>query len=200
MTRHGGLHNTYCTRYDSIGTYDMLQENVSSRVSFIISVCTIPQSIKLYSKIIPKRKSVIGKNSRKWSFSFAWPIFDNPSTHPYFLDRLWRHKWPCCKLFNFFKAKEKLAKLSSLSCSTGGRSSAKPTSVHQLKPGDIDVMGALGDSITVSFLTSISIIIHYCIIIILIGMADFYLLLMSLRSTLHCSATAKAQKSSSNVT
>ncbi len=38
MTRHGGLHNTNCTCYDSIGTYDMLQENASSRASFIIPV------------------------------------------------------------------------------------------------------------------------------------------------------------------
>ena len=36
MTRHGGLHNTYCTCYHSIGTCDMVQEDVSSRAGFII--------------------------------------------------------------------------------------------------------------------------------------------------------------------
>lgn len=28
-----------------------------------------------------------------------------------------------------------------------GRSIAKPTSVHKLRPGDIDVIGAMGDSL-----------------------------------------------------
>ena len=36
MTRHDGLHNTYHTCCHSIGTYDMVQEDVSSRASFII--------------------------------------------------------------------------------------------------------------------------------------------------------------------
>lgn len=34
-------------------------------------------------------------------------------------------------------------------CDTRGyRSATKPTSVHQLRPGDIDIVGALGDSLT----------------------------------------------------
>ncbi len=36
MTRHGGLCNTYHTLCNSIGTYDMVQENVPLRASFII--------------------------------------------------------------------------------------------------------------------------------------------------------------------
>ena len=36
MTRRDGLFNTYYTRCHSIGSYDMVQEDVSSRASFII--------------------------------------------------------------------------------------------------------------------------------------------------------------------
>ncbi len=38
MTRHGGLCNTYHTRCNSIGTYDIVQENLPLRASFIIDV------------------------------------------------------------------------------------------------------------------------------------------------------------------
>ncbi len=38
MTRHGGLCNTYHTRCHSIGAYDMVQEYVPLRASFIIQV------------------------------------------------------------------------------------------------------------------------------------------------------------------
>ena len=36
MTRHGGLYNAYHTRYHSIATYDMVQESVPLRFSFIL--------------------------------------------------------------------------------------------------------------------------------------------------------------------
>lgn len=40
----------------------------------------------------------------------------------------------------------------SFPCSTReSRSPTPPTSVHKLRPGDIDVVGAMGDSLTASF-------------------------------------------------
>ena len=33
----------------------------------------------------------------------------------------------------------------------GGRSSEVPTTVHKLKPGDIDIVAAMGDSLTAGF-------------------------------------------------
>ena len=41
MTRHDGLSNTYHTRYHSIGTCDMVEEDVSSRAGFIICPATL---------------------------------------------------------------------------------------------------------------------------------------------------------------
>lgn len=35
-------------------------------------------------------------------------------------------------------------------CNTNGtRSPTRPTSVHELRPGDIDIVGSVGDSLTV---------------------------------------------------
>ena len=57
MTRQGGLHTTYYTRCHSIGTYDIVQENVSSRASFIIVV------IFKQAKGGHKMMSVVGKSN-----------------------------------------------------------------------------------------------------------------------------------------
>lgn len=45
---------------------------------------------------------------------------------------------------------DKVIKLMAPPC-TGGRSPMVPTSVDKLRPGDIDIIGAMGDSLTAGF-------------------------------------------------
>ena len=48
---------------------------------------------------------------------------------------------------NFARLGEESSR-ATFKCSTGSSSNPKPTSVHKLKPNDIDVIGAIGDSLT----------------------------------------------------
>lgn len=43
---------------------------------------------------------------------------------------------------------EAFARNAAFSCPTNLKSESRPTSVHQLRPGDIEVVGAIGDSLT----------------------------------------------------
>lgn len=50
----------------------------------------------------------------------------------------------------FQRTQNRVQKLSPFFCNiTGTRSFTRPTSVHELRPGDIDIVGAVGDSLTV---------------------------------------------------
>lgn len=53
--------------------------------------------------------------------------------------------------FVFQKLQKQFSLNESFFCDVSGpgrRSNSTPTSVHQLRPGDIDIVGALGDSLT----------------------------------------------------
>ncbi|XP_022166429.1 phospholipase B1, membrane-associated-like isoform X2 [Myzus persicae] len=48
------------------------------------------------------------------------------------------------------KTQKRVLKSSKFFCNTNGtRSETRPTSVHELRPGDLDVIGSVGDSLTV---------------------------------------------------
>ena len=42
------------------------------------------------------------------------------------------------------------SKAATFTCSIPPKSNPKPTSVHKLQPGDIDIIAAIGDSLTVN--------------------------------------------------
>jgi len=55
-----------------------------------------------------------------------------------------------CPSIVFQRTQKRLHKSSRFFCNTNGtRSLTRPTSVHELRPGDIDVIGGIGDSLTV---------------------------------------------------
>ncbi|XP_015374317.1 PREDICTED: phospholipase B1, membrane-associated-like, partial [Diuraphis noxia] len=48
------------------------------------------------------------------------------------------------------KTQERVLKSTQFFCNINGtRSETRPTSVHELRPGDLDVIGSVGDSLTV---------------------------------------------------
>ena len=69
MTRQDVLHNTYHTHCHSIGTYDMVQKDVSSRASFIIVA-------DFYSGQDTHRQRQITGNPRL-AQSKLWPTIKN---------------------------------------------------------------------------------------------------------------------------
>lgn len=64
---------------------------------------------------------------------------------------------------NAWKTNEKMVNLTSeqrslrnaFSCNTFVSTGPRPTSVHALRPNDIEIVGAIGDSLTVCFINEI---------------------------------------------
>ncbi|XP_025192066.1 phospholipase B1, membrane-associated-like [Melanaphis sacchari] len=67
-----------------------------------------------------------------------------------FLQNIFSSQYQIEKSRMLKKVQEKIPKSSKFFCNTNGtRSATRPTSVHKLRPGDIDVIGCIGDSWTI---------------------------------------------------
>ena len=74
MARHIGLHNTYHTHCHSILTYDMVQEDVSSRASFII----VENQDGKQSKPSEVRQKISYRSSlNNREILMGWSVFEN---------------------------------------------------------------------------------------------------------------------------
>lgn len=139
-----------CGPNDTDAMGGLFKKNLIAIIVCILWCCTVTlalrlniQSPKWINQISNDNLTGIPKSVLKLQDRFLYPT-------RVFLQNMFGSQHQIDKSRMLKRTQEKVHKSIKFFCDTNGtRSETRPTSVHELRPGDIDIIGSVGDSLTV---------------------------------------------------